>query len=124
MGEWYSVATSWSLTFSKSKRPYFTSLFWFLTYTDSLNFRGVYKWVYCIPCDIFKAGSKIPSSTEMISKYLWNKLTVHVLIRALNLAFNPLGLAPAIILPVYPIPAFAILTSTNLPPLITGTIFP
>ena len=77
-----------------------------------------------MPCDTFKAGSKIPSSTEMISRYFWNRLTVHVLIRALNWAFKPLGRTPTIILPVYPIPAFAILTSTNLPSRTTGTIFP
>ena len=60
----------------------------------------------------------------MISRYLWNRLTVHVLIRALNLAFKPLGRTPTITFPVYPIPALSILTSVSFPSLTIGTSFP
>ena len=37
-----------------------------------------------MPNSAFSAASKIPSSSEMISTYFWNKLTVQVWSFALN----------------------------------------
>ena len=58
-----------------------------------------------------------------MSKDFSNKLTAQVLIFALNLAFDPLGITSTITRLVYPIPALWILTLLICPSFITGTNF-